>query len=285
MKKLISFLLVVMMLCSMSVSAFAADTQIGVSAESYDIKATDGTEGSANTELWLQVAANGQIDVTVPLVLVFKTNIDGGKADTANNYKITNNNNANLVVTKIAVTKNTAGNPMKLVAFGNDISKLDNTYMVKLTAYKSYAPDDSSKNTKADVISGGSNTFDLFYDTHKNNPESNGIFKLARNSEDRSEKTDTYMLAEMETSPLSFITPKDQADETKADAESGVKLLTVTYTVGINTNDVYGEEIKHTQVNDVTTDINGANVAFGNNGVDNTTVAPDNSGDTGDATT
>lgn len=64
----------------------------------------DGTQGEVDTELWMQVAANGQIDVTVPLVLVFSTNIDGGDAMVAENYKIINNNTRNSIsVDKIKV--------------------------------------------------------------------------------------------------------------------------------------------------------------------------------------
>lgn len=58
--------------------------------------------GKVCTEVWLQVEAAGQIDVEVPLVLVFKTNIDGGVATIDSDYKMTNHSTADLAVIKVA---------------------------------------------------------------------------------------------------------------------------------------------------------------------------------------
>ncbi|MBR6525366.1 MAG: hypothetical protein IKT57_05290, partial [Clostridia bacterium] len=75
MKKILAFVMIFMLLCG---SALA--TEYGFSAhnpERYDSPANATENNKAETELWLKVAATGQIDVTVPLVLVFQTNIEG----------------------------------------------------------------------------------------------------------------------------------------------------------------------------------------------------------------
>ncbi len=244
MKKLISFLLVIMMLCSMSVSAFAADGEpeavpaapadistIAVGEATHNFKVDNNlTTASQETDLWLQVEASGQIDVTIPLLLVFKTNIDGGAATEATNYKLTNNNNANLVVTKIEAKAEPKGdnNPMTLVDWQNPLN--EDEYKVKL-------------NARATTYS--INQFDLqdAQDTTKFDKAANegGLFALNR-TVNGTTGTDTIIRVDMETGKLSFVTTRTE-DDTAMDDTQGVKLLTVTYTVAINTNNAYGEEI------------------------------------------
>jgi len=233
MKKLISFLLVIMMLCSMSTVAFAAgvDTQIGVGSESTNITTDDGT---ANTELWLQVEANGQIDVTVPLTIVFKTNIDGGAAQEPTNYKITNNNNARLLVTGIEITDH-ADTDMALVDYENGALTIDDQYKVKMVA-------DLKNEDKADAADFSYDLFDVKADATKaadakvytKAAADHGVFALNRDKS-RAAATDTVIGVTMNTSPLSFVTKIDDS------TDYGLKLLTITYTVAIDTSTVKGE--------------------------------------------
>lgn len=82
MKKILTLLLALMMM--VSVCASAADTTgtltVGSSTSKFDSTLIEdgNTDPRVQTELWLQVKADGQIDVTVPLLLVFKTDIQGG---------------------------------------------------------------------------------------------------------------------------------------------------------------------------------------------------------------
>jgi len=241
MKKLISFLLVIMMLCSMSVSAFATDdTKIGSSAKR-DSFTDETATGDVNTELWLQVDADGQIDVTVPLVLVFRTNIDGGKATSPGAYSIANMSSSDLVVTKIETKTETTSNPMTLKEF-NTTTLARDEYKVQLTVPDgvTLGVDDDDKTTQLN------NGWDLSTPTHENDKLYGGLFELAKPESGDTLKS-TRIIADMETGSLSFVTTRNEDATTGADAgmnnEYGVKLLTVTFTVAIDTSDAIGEEI------------------------------------------
>lgn len=202
--------------------------------------------GEAATELWLQVEATGQIDVTVPLVLVFQTNIDGGEATSPDTYKITNHSSADLVVTKIEVTDvKTEVNkqPMTKVAW-IDVLKEDQ-YKAKLAVGKG--------------VTLGANQpgeYDL-KETYTAERHQGGIFELAKAGKNDYEKgTDTPIALSMKTGRLSFVTsrvkknPKDEHSQLndEMDTTKGIQLMTITYTVAIDTSDAYGEEIT-TKVN------------------------------------
>ena len=216
MKKLISFLLVIMMLCSMSVSAFADNMTVDVSdAAKFDV-ATTNDSATQKTDLWLQVEASGQIDVTVPLVMVFKTNIDGGDATEATNYKISNNNNANLAVTSITVEENSSDTIDLITYNANKTFSKEDQYMVKMTVA---------------ATSGTTKEFDLSNMPKDVAASEGGHFQLDK--ADRvtdTDGTDTVITVDMATSPLTFVTKTDDSTN-----KYGVNLLTVTYTVAINT--------------------------------------------------
>ena len=199
--------------------------------------------GEAATELWLQVEASGQIDVTVPLVLVFQTNIDGGEATSPNTYKITNHSSADLVVTQIKVTDvKTEANkqPMTKVAW-LDVLKEDQ-YKAKLNVDKNVVT----------LGKGQSGEYDLKQETYTAERHQGGIFELRKAEADKYEEgTDTPIALTMKTGRLSFITsrtektPKDDKSQLNdaMDNTKGIQLMTITYTVAIDTSDAYGEEI------------------------------------------
>lgn len=198
--------------------------------------------GEAATELWLQVEASGQIDVTVPLVLVFQTNIDGGEATSPNTYKITNHSSADLVVTQIKVT---------------DVATEDNKQPMTKVAWLDVLKEDQYK-AKLNVGEGVTlgkgqpREYDLKRETYTAERHQGGIFELRKAEADKYEEgTDTPIALTMKTGRLSFVTsrveknPKDENSQLndEMDTTKGIQLMTITYTVAIDTSDAYGEEI------------------------------------------
>jgi len=239
MKKLIALLLVVMMLGS---TVAFADTNASIAPYAPEDYKTDGSVlDTPKTELWLQVDATGQIDVTVPLVLVFKTDIDGGKATSPDTYMFTNHSSADLVVTTIVTTDGdkTDDKPttLELVAYDDTTTLLEDQYMVKLSV-----PAD------VDLGTGASTTgWDLDTTPHTNDKANGGLFELKKAAANAGEAgTTTQVIVDMSTGPLSFITKRttDAAgNDTGMDTTMGVHLLTVTYTVAIDTSDTVGSDI------------------------------------------
>lgn len=261
MKKVFALVLSLMMiLCSVSALATevteadtivnandgaAFDTNIKVHGDNtirYRDAAANDISGEAATELWLQVEASGQIDVTVPLVLVFQTNIDGGEATSPNTYKITNHSSADLVVTQIKVTdvKNEANKqPMTKVHWTDAAELTEDQYMAKLTV--------------GEGVTLGANQHGV-YDldgTYTGERHEGGIFELAKAGKNDYEKgTDTPIALSMKTGRLSFVTSRVETPKTDEgqmddamDTTKGIQLMTITYTVAIDTSDAYGEEI------------------------------------------
>lgn len=198
--------------------------------------------GEAATELWLQVEASGQIDVTVPLVLVFQTNIDGGEATSPSDYKITNHSSADLVVTQIKVTDvKTEANkqPMTKVAWIEGLK--EDQYKAKLNVDKNVVT----------LGKGQSGEYDLKQETYTAERHQGGIFELRKAEADKYEEgTDTPIALTMKTGRLSFITSRVETPKTDEgqmddamDTTKGIQLMTITYTVAIDTSDAYGEVI------------------------------------------
>lgn len=223
MKKTMALLLALVLLVTVNMSALATgpdngtfEVKTGVTS-TYENKVKSGESGNVKTELWLQVEASGQINVTVPLVLVFKTNIDGGSATSPDTYAIENNSTAQVNVTKLAVVAE-AVTDLNLVEYA-DTDLADGTYAVKLTE--------------------GSNSNDL-YEVKTSATDVNPNISLPKNST-------TVINAKMKTGDLSFVTKA-----TENGSEYGVKLLTITYTVALDTSKAIGDTITTTsQKNEV----------------------------------
>lgn len=254
MKKFLAMLLAAMMLLS-SVGALAEvqdDSTLKIKpAVNSRFYSDSTTEGEVDTELWLQVAADGQIDVTVPLVLIFSTNVDGGKATEANNYKIVNNNDrSSISVDKIEVKKNNNNSHMTLVNSynngWNDTTR--DQYYVTLTPSTTYTGSDATAN---DVLE--TQVYDLYtavntpYSKNGENEKSESLFRIGENSS-------VKLTANMVTTPLTFVTGiTDEANDTylnkgegEADAANsgkGIELLTITYTVALEYDTVESKEI------------------------------------------
>lgn len=199
----------------------------------------NGTEGDVKTELWIQVEANGQIDVTVPLILVFSTNVDGGTATAATNYKIYNNNARNSIAVDKIVVENTGSAKMNFV----DSDAFD---ALDLNARDYYAvtmdpivADGTATNKGTD------NSLDMKTYDHKT--EVYDLFKAIGEEdtdydESGADKTHVALMTlgqkgimnlnpTMKTTPLTFTTT--QATDNAESAQIGVHLLNVTYTVAL----------------------------------------------------
>ena len=263
MKKILAFVMIFMLLCG---SALATGTNYvstftASDPEKWVAESNNEETNIAKTELWLKVAATGQIDVTVPLVLVFQTNIEGGDAISAEGYTITNHSTADLVVTRLEVDVegqdaapfSEGSNPMALVEWDSisgqgtaNVANVDQ-YAVQLSAGDAnrvnrngeasqiiseidvHAINNPAEN-KLGVLHAASGT------AIERDDEVGGLFLLPRKTSGGAE-TAVAVTAEMETGPLSFVT----------DGEKGVYLLTITYTVAIDTSGVIGETITSDQ--------------------------------------
>lgn len=262
MKKVFALVLSLMMiLCSVSALATEvtteADTIVNANGGEFEnnvdvrgsIRYHDGADndisGQAATELWLQVEASGQIDVTVPLVLVFQTNIDGGAANSSDKYGIINHSSADLVVTKIEVqdVKVNEEPTMENVEWKTSPLKEDQ-YKAQLSVDAQMGEGYAEKHD-----------FDLHTKKYIGERWQGGIFELKKAPKNadvnKGEGTKTAIQLSMETGKLSFVTsrveedPKDTKSQLndKMDTAKGIQLMTITYTVAIDTSDAYGEEI------------------------------------------
>ncbi|MBR4039476.1 MAG: hypothetical protein IKJ11_05185 [Clostridia bacterium] len=283
MKKFLSLLLAAMMLLSCTTAFAASDTVQNTTHGDWDNTTADidaydsvtysdttdyDTTAELGTELWMQVTADGQIDVTVPLVLVFQTNIDGGTANTAEDYRISNNNNAEVVVTKVEFDKTVRGGtdkkPMEMVAYADGKTLTENQYMVQLDVVTDTTNGaelvngntlngDYVENTNMTVVdyAGASSTgtnggkYDMLATSYAKPAKEGGLFKLNKTANGTT-KTDTYLDVTMGTGRLSFVTATtyDDEDNEVLDNTKGVHLLTATYTVAIDTSKQYGDVIE-----------------------------------------
>jgi len=201
--------------------------------------AIDADTPSVNTEIWLQVDAAGQIDVTVPLVLVFKTNIDGGTASSPEAYKMTNNSTADIAVTSIKVTPvNTDAEtqPMEFVEYDTVADTVDQ-YGLKLSVEATEADDD---NHRAAHEAYDKDMFDFTVDADTADVKDGGLFQVFKGAT-------TRITALMKTGPLSFTTLRKNSDTagqpSELDTTKGVKIITITYTVGIDAQNAIGTDI------------------------------------------
>lgn len=248
MKKLLSIVLALVLVLS-SITALATERRVlppedknaemtiynGLESR-YDSDSTTATETAAapsvNTEIWLQVEASGQIDVTVPLVLVFKTNIDGGNATAPSTYGITNNSTADVVVTEIKVTEKSEGK-MTLAEYAETITAED-TYGVTLDAPKHGAT------SVGDIFK---NVAEKENDTASVSALNGGLIWLEKKPADTDGTFSPFTL-KMTTGPLSFVTKHiDKDGEEVLDETQGVHLLTLTYTVAIDKSNGVGDSI------------------------------------------
>ena len=259
MKKILALVLATLML--LSFTAFAEDNMTNTVSEGRNFLQADSASdfGGADsatqrTDVWLQVEASGQIDVTVPLVAIFKTNIDGGKDTIADEYKIINNSSAAIKVTEVVVvdqktdvSANGQQTQMVMVAeLPEKTSTIYDQYTLTMLPSDRYATQEwaTAKNVftafTAEDTANDTKTFTLT----KDNVEGKGLWRVEKKGaiDSFNNKLDeSYIDLTLETSKLSFVTK--QASKNDENIENGIKLFTVTYTVKIDDSEAVGGDI------------------------------------------
>lgn len=219
MKKLVSFVLAALLLLSVVAFAASGDTTL-VAQQSYTFSKDNTNVGAVKTDIYLMVKAVGQIDVTVPLILVFSTDVDGGTALAPGNYTITNNNkNSAVGVTKIEATDESNGN-------------------YKMTLVASSALDSAAANNENDkysvvLSSGSTQTYDLaaLSTTAAEPGTAWDGFNIQKSGV-------VDMKPAMKTTALTFVTGEDKY----------VKILNVKYTLGLIYNTVDTVDLPTTSI-------------------------------------
>lgn len=285
MKKFFAMLLAAMMLLS-CVSAMASalptprpyydpDTDtVQVDAFNITFEDTDATDsfdakhqtsGDIGTELWLQVSAQGQIDVTVPLALVFATNIDGGESEGPTTYGITNHSTADLKVTKIEFVESTpATNPLKLVKTVTEgqVDTYEGYLQVGTAKYEFNRGDTDETYGFYSSIQKDEDHTSPRYVKDATDTNLNQLFELesAYAGDNTAGDVKTGLKTEiktfMKTSRLSFVTQQvdNGNNDTTAKENTGVQLMTIVYTVAVDDNDYAAGNITIKHDGDIPTD-------------------------------
>lgn len=217
MKKIISVLLAMILICS-SVAALATTTTttgsvMGGSTKDFIQTPTPTmTSNSQKTQMWVRVAASGQINCTIPLVLVFDTNIDGGEATISkDNYYITNNSTAPIVVTNV-------------------VPAAQSTSVLTLKKYADVADDDTYAVKLGNIFSSDYDLGDTSASFQKA-PNATGLTHAEKGGKLGIDVTAKF-------SKLTFVTGVAAADGVTQDKSKGVHFLDVTYTVAIDRKSV-----------------------------------------------
>lgn len=183
------------------------------------LSAGDGRSAAQKTALWIRVDASGQINCTIPLVIVYKTNIDGGSATTAEDkYGITNYSTADLAVIGMKVETHAEDDLIELV--------------------ESYAPTavDKYKGTvtvaEKGTLPGYTKSLAALKAEDTKSAAEGGLFKISKPADANGEFRSIAL--QVATSRLSFVTGLNG---------EGVYLLDVHYTVGISTQNAEGTAI------------------------------------------
>lgn len=261
MKKILALILAAMMLLGGAAMATnMEEAYVGDQDDFVKAGTPDTTSASQSTDVWLQVEASGQIDVTVPLVVVFKTNIDGGSASTGNAYKIVNNSSAAIKVTEVKVQD------QKTDVSGNGITS--NMTMVSAlpqadsATYDQYTltmkPTDYYQNKNYFTTADGENVYTYFTDVGTaseqgtfvktaDGVQTQGLWRIERSDGAEGGSDESHINLTLSTSKLSFVT--NQKSEDKPAVENGVKLFNVAYTVKIDDSTAVGGDIEDETVN------------------------------------
>lgn len=256
MKKILALILAAMMLLGGAAMADTEDmTEEHVGTQTDFMKTGDpATSASQSTDVWLQVEASGQIDVTVPLVVVFKTNIDGGSASTGNTYKIVNNSSAAIKVTEVSVTdtqeqftQNGVTENMKAV---ETMTGAYNEYTLTMLPTDQYAGQDkvwTDAKSVVDADGDGSVTFkkestgNVYKIASSTDAQAKGLWRIEK-KDDAKDTDESYINLTLSTSKLSFVTNQKKVNDESV--ENGVKLFNVAYTVKIDDSTAVGGDIQ-----------------------------------------
>lgn len=265
MKKFVAMLLAVVMVLSCAALATGSNmsnVHTGTATQFKKDKVSNSTSAEQKTDVWLQVEASGTIDVTVPLVLVFKTNINGGNCDSPEEYKITNNSTAALKVTEVTITDDYAdvtanGNPSNMEMV-NALSANYDEYTLMMNVDDQYKTQNwtAAKNVHyaTDTENGDGTTEFKKADDAKvytiakgGDAEGAGLWLIDKKKDDSNEGTSSRVTFTLATSKLSYVTHTantEAIENDDEDTENGVKLFHVNYTVKIDDSNAVGTDIK-----------------------------------------
>lgn len=253
MKKILSLALALVLLCTVT-SAFATGTTLGVKVYGEDdqhkstfFKDVEKSTAYQQTAMWLRVANQGQINCTIPLVLIYDTNIDGGENTLSDDYKIVNNSTANIVVTKMEVLNSTqninSNKPMKLVTENGLSSEKVDAYYVSLSVpdARQHSTVKTTKWEMAEIVTTPTKG--------QSTSLAGGLFFIPKTG-GASGTNETVITVHVKTTPLSFITGLNDGDT--QNKSRGVHLLDVKYTVAIDGFDAAGTTYGTTIANGTT---------------------------------
>lgn len=222
----------------------------------YSSEIKGATQVGQHTNVWLQVEASGQIDVTIPLVAVFKTNIDGGKDTISENYEMINNSSADIAVTLVRVKDNEAnvstngdGRKMELIKEADmESNKEYNKYSLSILPDDQYQTPEwvEAKDVGEFDIVDGYYTLDS---GAQPGDEQKGLWLIEKKDPNAEEGTASYVELVLNTSRLSFVTNK--TDKGEEDIQDGVCIFTVFYTVKIDDSSKVGKDVKGTTIGSV----------------------------------
>ena len=262
MKKIIALALALVMVMSCTL-ALAADenmtNKVATTNSPFLVGTATTTDGlfgykdaSQRTDVWLQVEASGQIDVTIPLVAIFKTNIDGGTSDISRQYKMINNSSAAVKVTKVVVTDDNAAVNMNGETGNNMVLKGE----LEEGAYNQYTlsilPEDRYQNTKfwasgvpknvGQHFTQEGNTYTLDSAVDGKYEEQQGLWRVDYNDKAPAGMDESYIDLKLSTSKLNFVTAQKKNND--AAIENGVQIFHISYTVMIDDYNAAGGDIE-----------------------------------------
>ena len=206
------------------------------------------------TDVYVKVrATGGQIDATVPLIIVVSTDLSGTtKALTPQNYAIKSYSGVDLRVTNIGVTVSAPD-----ASTGVEWALANHTALALSNAWDTdFETDDAAMNAKLNVMTGNGaknaialSLKDLVLDVNNDlttiqnaagsDPAADSTFKIAKI--DNTTPVQTLNLdLQVRTSKLNFVTYRDDADT--ANLAKGVHALKITYTIDADVSTNYKGE-------------------------------------------
>lgn len=215
------------------------------------------------TDIYVKVrATGGQIDATVPLIIVVSTDISGTTtALTPSNYGITSYSSVDLRVTNVAVTvsaPDASTNVEWVLANPTDLG-----FAATRWSGAAFAANDAAMNTVLNsktsngaknaialtlkgLVLDAANDLTTIQNSAATDAAANTTFKIAKinpTANDGTEIKQTLPLdLQVRTSKLNFVTYTDDTDTTRA--AKGVHALKITYTIDADVSTNYkGEDI------------------------------------------
>lgn len=273
MRKPMAFILALILLFTMSGAALAssintskAELQGGYEAYNGSSNATTAKDmfidkngdSQQETDVYVKVrATGGQIDATVPLIIVISTDISGTtKALTPSNYEIKSYSSVDLRVTDIDVAVSAPDQSTGVEWVLADSSVLDDIGASGIGRWDSVEGNDSTWNAKLNSMTtyGAKNAIalslkGLVLDAENDLTDIDDIDPLDGKAADNTfmiskiNSTETVQSLDLDlqvrTSKLNFVTYNETPGSSNGDPDKGVHALKITYTIDADVEDNY----------------------------------------------